>query len=451
MTVPWILFGVGLGLAVVTTPALVAVQHWVLLFPTFFASWLGSGLAAWWLVLAPAATITLVAMGGLAAWPGWIGLAFSALAIGGLVSQWRRARAGVRAFDEALSLLELEPRRRLRRTPRSIILPMSMRSRAVERIKGLRYAEGSGARHLLDIHRPAAGTEGAPVLLQIHGGAWMIGTKNTQGRPLMNALAAAGWVCVAINYRLSPRAKFPDHLVDCKLAIAWIREHIAEYGGDPGRIVVTGGSAGGHLAAMVALTANDPEFQPGFEAVDTSVVASIPIYGAYDLEELFTRTRSRLGRRVSSRMGHMVVGAHTRTSEARAAYRAASPVHHVGADAPPFLLLHGTIDNLVPISQARRFAALLQDAGVEAVLIELPGAPHAFDVFHSTWADTAVDGVVRYLGRLPEIVGAGSAGSTASTSTASTSTATTSTATTPTTSTTSTTSTAVSASDTVSG
>ena len=404
MTVSWVLFAVGIVLALITTPALVAVRHWMLLFPTFFVSWLGAGLVTWWLVLIPATTYVLVAMGALDDWPGWVGLALVVAAMVGLGWQWSRARAGVRAFDDALSLLELEPRRRIRRTPRSIILPMSMRSRAVERIKGIRYADEAGHRHLLDIHRPASGARNAPVLLQIHGGAWMVGTKNTQGRPLMNALAAAGWVCVAINYRLSPRSKYPDHLVDCKLALRWIREHIAEYGGDPDRVVVTGGSAGGHLAAMVALTANDPRYQPGFEDVDTSVAASVPIYGAYDLEELFTHAGSRLGRRISSFMGHMVVGAHTRTPEERAAYRDASPLHNVTPDAPPFLLIHGTIDNLVPLEQARRLATLLQDAGVEAVLVELPGAPHAFDVFHSTWADTAVDGVVRYLGRLPEIV-----------------------------------------------
>ena len=286
------------------------------------------------------------------------------------------------------------------------MLPMSMRTRAVERIPGIRYADGAGRRHLLDVYRPATGATNAPVLLQIHGGAWMIGTKHTQGRPLMNALARAGWVCVAINYRLSPRAKYPDHLIDCKFALRWIREHAAEFGGDPARVVVTGGSAGGHLAAMVGLTANDPAFQPGFEDVDTSVAACIPIYGAYDLEELFTRFGSRVGRRVSSYMGHMVVGTSALDPQGRTAFRDASPMQHVKPGAPPFLVLHGTIDNLVPIVQARRLASLLREAGVETVLVELAGAPHAFDVFHSTWGDTAVDGVVRYLSRLPEIVDA---------------------------------------------
>ena len=99
---------------------------------------------------------------------------------------------------------------------------------------------------------------GAPVLLQIHGGGWVIGNKDQQGLPLMYHLATRGWVCVAINYRLSPKATWPDHLVDCKRALAWIRAHIAEYGGDPDYVVVTGGSAGGHLTALMGLTRERP-------------------------------------------------------------------------------------------------------------------------------------------------------------------------------------------------
>ena len=87
-------------------------------------------------------------------------------------------------------------------------------------------------------------------MLQIHGGGWVIGDKREQGIPLLNHLAADGWVGFNVNYRLSPRAKFPDHLVDCKRALAWIREHADEYGVDPDFIVVTGGSAGGHLSAL---------------------------------------------------------------------------------------------------------------------------------------------------------------------------------------------------------
>jgi len=98
----------------------------------------------------------------------------------------------------------------------------------------------------------------------------------------MRELASRGWVCVASNYRLSPKATMPDHIVDVKRAIAWIREHIEEYGGDPDFVCITGGSAGGHLCSLAALTANDPRFQPGFESVDTSVHACVPFYGVFD-------------------------------------------------------------------------------------------------------------------------------------------------------------------------
>ena len=100
---------------------------------------------------------------------------------------------------------------------------------------------------------------------------------------MLHELAERGWVCVAINYRLSPKATWPDHVVDCKRALAWVRDHIAEYGGDPSFVAVSGGSAGGHLAALVALTPNEPEWQPGFEDADTSVDACIPFYGVHDV------------------------------------------------------------------------------------------------------------------------------------------------------------------------
>ena len=135
-------------------------------------------------------------------------------------------------------------------------------------------------------HHPAArrpARRGAPVLVYIHGGAWVIGDKREQGLPLLHELARRGWVTVTINYRLSPKATWPDHIVDCKRAVAWVREHIAEYGGDPGFIAVSGGSAGGHLSALVALTPGDPAFQPGFEEADASVDACVPFYGVYDM------------------------------------------------------------------------------------------------------------------------------------------------------------------------
>src|SRR6266576_487251 len=122
----------------------------------------------------------------------------------------------------------------------------------------------------------------APVLLQVPGGAWAIGMRRPQAYPLLSHLADRGWVCVSIDYRVSPRHTWPDHIVDVKRALAWIKENIADYGGDPDFVAITGGSAGGHLCSLAALTHDDPQYQPGFEDADTSVVAAVPIYGRYD-------------------------------------------------------------------------------------------------------------------------------------------------------------------------
>ncbi len=205
----WALFTVGVLVALLTVPGVVRIKHWTLLFPAFVVSWFGTGLAGWWMVLVAGTTAALALLGGLDALPGWVGLALVLVAEVGLVRQWIVARHAGRTFDAALHPLDGVPYRAARRTARSILLPLWVRDEHVERVKDVRYAEGAGRRHLLDIHKPRGGVQGAPVLLQIHGGAWMVGTKDTQGRPLMNALANAGWVCVAINYRLSPRRSGP--------------------------------------------------------------------------------------------------------------------------------------------------------------------------------------------------------------------------------------------------
>jgi len=207
-------------------------------------------------------------------------------------------------------------------------------------------------------------------------------------------LAAKGWVCVAANYRLSPRATFPDHLVDCKRALAWIRAHIAEYGGDPDFVVVTGGSAGGHLASLVALTPNDPRYQPGFEAADTRVTACVSFYGVYDLVAMFEA--SRVPRLYADRFERMLIG--TTLKADRAPFVEASPIAHVGAGAPAFFIVHGASDNLVPVTQARRFAGALRAVSREPVVYaEIAGASHAFEVFHSVRTGHVVNGVDRFL------------------------------------------------------
>ena len=107
----------------------------------------------------------------------------------------------------------------------------------VERIKDVPYGP-IRRRNLLDVYRPRDVPSGAPILLQIHGGGWVISNKNQQGKPIMLHFASRGWVCFAPNYRLSPRSTWPDEIVDVKRAIAWIKEHAHEYGADPSFIII---------------------------------------------------------------------------------------------------------------------------------------------------------------------------------------------------------------------
>ena len=254
-----------------------------------------------------------------------------------------------------------------------------------------------GSRNHLDIwRRPDLDRSGrAPVLLQVPGGAWVTGNKRGQAHPLMSHLAELGWVCVAINYRLSPRSTWPDQIVDVKRAIAWTKEHIADYGGDPDWIAITGGSAGGHLSSLAALTPNDPQFQPGFEEADTRVQAAVPFYGVYD----FTRTDDSLHPQMVPMLAKSVFKL-SRTDIAEP-FRIASPITHVRDDAPPFFVLHGTNDSLVPVEQARSFTARLTEVSRQPVVYaELPYTQHAFDIFGSVRAAHAAVAVEQFLAEI---------------------------------------------------
>ncbi|PKH41859.1 Acetyl esterase/lipase [Nocardioides alpinus] len=326
----------------------------------------------------------------------------SALGLARMVHQSRRAGAG---FEEALveglgvdyvEQLDQAPTPADLATPwRRLARPFHFADDGVRVIRNLSYSE-AGKRGRLDIYLPAGkdAIKDAPVLLQVHGGAWSVGEKEHQGRPLMNQMAAKGWVCVAINYRLSPRDAWPAHIVDVKRAIAWIKDNIADYGGDPDYLAITGGSAGGHLTALAALTPGDPAFQPGFEDADTRVQAAVPFYGVYDFAGS-TGLTNAIGMR-DAFLGPKVMK--TTWADAPDTYEAASPILRITPDAPDFFVIHGELDSLVAVDQARMFVAELRRTSRKSVVYaELPGAQHAFDVFHSIRSAHAVRAVDRYL------------------------------------------------------
>lgn len=371
---------------------------------SFVAGWLTTELALHHIAWQVAFTAVFIWAGALQSWPGQLGLAISVVSWVGLWRCYWRAREAEGLVEGALQnglgpgyREEIRPDIAERFAPavdwRQILLPFPIRHPEVERIRNIRYCRAGGLNLKLDVYRHRSQPKDCPTLLQIHGGAWMIGSKNDQGLPLMQQMASRGWVCVSVDYRLSPHATFPDHLIDVKRAIEWIRVHAQEYGANPDFLVVTGGSAGGHLAALTALTANDPEYQPGFEAADTSVSACVPFYGVYDFTDRHGVYRNPgLMRLLESRVMKAT------RSEAPEAYSKASPFSRVRADAPPFFIIHGDLDTLVPVEEARRFARALQQLSTNPVVYaEIKGAQHAFEIFPSLRTTFVLHGVDRYL------------------------------------------------------
>lgn len=229
-----------------------------------------------------------------------------------------------------------------------------------------------------------------PTLVYLHGGSWTGGDPHAQSRTLLHLLADRGWLVATVRYPLSPAATFPDHLIGVKRALAWLRTDGVFHGVDPRMIVIAGGSAGGHLSALAALTAGRPEYQPGFEDADTSVAACVPMYGIYDF---LNRNRTRHDWPLIPR----IVMKKDPVVEADA-FRAASPLDQVSPEAPPFLVVHGSHDSLVPPAEARVFVQALRERSASEVrYLEVPGAQHAFDAVSSPRSRRVAAAITEFL------------------------------------------------------
>ena len=293
---------------------------------------------------------------------GWaaVGLAAAAvLGIGVILARELRADAILdRALAEGLGAAMIPRRTGPLPWARILICPVLMRRRGVRRVANISYGD-AGRHNRLDVYRPRSPVAGAPVFVHFHGGGMVIGKKNRESLPLLYHLASQGWVCISANYRLRDAAQFADHLIDVKKVIAWVRQHGAEYGANPQTLILSGTSSGGQLAALAGFTQNDVRFQPGFEPEDTSVSAVVYLGGFYGFP-----------------------GA------------AWSPLEADAAGAPPFLIIHGKNDSVVPVEYARLLAGKLRrESPSPVVYAELPGAQHAFDRFHTIRFDTTVTAV----------------------------------------------------------
>jgi acetyl esterase/lipase len=401
--VPYIYLGVTLAGAVTVLLAYHPIRREPLTVPSFVSGWLCAEVSlqniGWQII----ATVLFGLFGAFGNWAGWLGLAvavFSWAGLVGLAVSGRRA-AGVvqRALDEVRSPAFPVPTERAVPTWGRwwrVTRAFPLKGRSVEMTKNIDYWGDGISRHRLDIYRsrltPPAG---APVMMYVHGGAWVIGDKREQGKPMMYELVARGWVCVTINYRLSPKSTWPDQIIDVKRALAWVKEHVADYGGDPAFVAISGGSAGGHLCALAALTAGDRALQPGFEEADTAVDACVPFYGVMDM------TGSKEG---SGRYGpgliEMLEKSVMKTTFAQhpEVFNAASPTQRVRPDAPPFFVLQGGNDTLVPVEVARTFVDELRAVSAAPVAYaELPLAQHAFDVLASLRCQATTAGVSAFL------------------------------------------------------
>lgn len=389
----WLFLAVSIWGALFTLNAMRPVQKNRVLFgPSFFASWMTIELAMHHLLWQGAATVVFILLGALDHWAGWVGLGITLLSWTGLVVILRDGRRTAQTVRDALGELHVEGE--VVHIPVSkILLPFHFGRKGVVRERDITFARTAGRVLKLDVYRPHRDGHRRPAILQIHGGGWMVGDKREQGIPLLNHLAANGWVGFNANYRLSPAATWPDHLVDLKRAVAWIREHADEYGVDPDFIAVTGGSAGGHLTAMMALTAGEARYQPGFEEADTSVQAAVPFYGVFDMTD---RQDVHHDDFLPRFLEPYVIKAFIEDEPEK--FVDASPIDHVHADAPPFFVIHGDRDTLAPLDSARLFVDELREASDQPVVYaELAGAQHAFDLFYSMRSTPVFQAVERFL------------------------------------------------------
>jgi acetyl esterase/lipase len=255
---------------------------------------------------------------------------------------------------------------------------------------------GDHSSQLLDIWRlPDVPDVPAPVLVFIPGGAWVFGSRALQGHALMAHLVRRGWVCLSLQYRTSPKHCWPRQITDVKAAIAWARANVSQFGGDPNFIVAAGCSAGGHLAALAGLTAHDLQWQAHLpDDADTSLDAVVSLYGLYDWQDRSTTQRAHF-----MEFLERVVVRRSQDSHPEV-FSAASPVGRVHPSAPPFLVIHGSRDSLIPVSEARAFVTRLRSMSTATVgYVELPGVGHGFDLTDGARTSAVVAAIGRFLGQ----------------------------------------------------
>ena len=285
-------------------------------------------------------------------------------------------------------------------------------------LKGIEFARPQGAEPLLlDVYLPAVEGQTAdetaaeansakrfPAIVHFHGGGWRVGERSSLGPVLdglgfspFRRLTDAGFVVVSADYRLSGTAHFPAQLDDAKAAVRWLRDRAGEFNVDPDRIYAWGDSAGGHLASLVGLATGDTTDDTDCDTPD-GVAAVAAWYAPADLLRMAEQSLPNAVARADDpgSREELLIGAVLAEAPGKAA--AASPVSHVTAAAPPFLLVHGTADRFVPAAQSAALAAALEAAGADVELLLIEDADHMWTLpDHSqAAAEKAMDATVDF-------------------------------------------------------
>jgi acetyl esterase/lipase len=244
----------------------------------------------------------------------------------------------------------------------------------VKVLRNLPYVENGHERQKLDLYLPEKENSPLPVVVWVHGGGWQGGSK--EGCPAV-PMVRKGFAVASINYRLSQHAKFPAQIEDCKAAIRWLRAHAKQYRLDANHIGVWGASAGGHLVALLGTTGDRKAFGTVGENTEQSskVQAVCDWFGPTDLLHLVS-LNAKPNNPVT-----LLLGGPAQENKEKALQ--ASPLTYVAKGDPPFLIMHGDRDPLVPLSQSEEFANALRKARVEVTLRVLKGAGHGGPAFRT--------------------------------------------------------------------
>ncbi|AWM37254.1 Monoterpene epsilon-lactone hydrolase [Gemmata obscuriglobus] len=236
--------------------------------------------------------------------------------------------------------------------------------------KGVEYTNPDDQHLQLNIARPK-GDGPFPCVLCIHGGGFRAGSREGYNGQIVR-LAERGYVAVTVSYRLAPKYPFPAAIHDTKAAIRWLRANAKKYGIDPDRIGVTGGSAGGHLAQFLGVTAGVKEFEGagGNSTFSSAVKCVVNVYGPSDFTKSYGKSVD------AAEVLPLFLGGNL--EKARPLHIKASPLYWVTPNAAPTLCVHGTEDKYVHVEQAEWLVDKLKAAGVEAELLKLEGAGHGF-------------------------------------------------------------------------